>query len=186
MNFIMMKKIRIIILLTFTCIFFISCKNETKKNNHSEIVNFKENFSVDFDVVAEKADDFTVYYTETGTNEFIGDDAVWRGVYGGGLEEKVVIDLPKKIVPTNIRLDFGVKPDRKDVLLKNLKFSYYDKSFEIIGSDFFKYFVVREGVKTEIDTIKKTIKFIKTPNQVVGTNYYPTQNLLDNISKITH
>lgn len=162
---------------------FFSCKND--KSSATEEKAVKQNFSVEFDVVAEKPDDFTVYYTETNTNEFSGDKAIWSGVKGNNVDEKVIIDLPEEIIPTNIRLDFGVKPDRKDVLLKNLKFTFYGNSFEVKGSDFFNYFVVREGVKTEINAANSTIKFIKTPTQTEGTNFYPRQELLDKIASIT-
>jgi len=162
---------------------FFSCKDGKTGVEIKETV--KQNFSVEFDVIAETPDDFTVYYTETNTNEFVGDKAVWGGVKGGNQQEKVIIDLPEPIIPTNIRLDFGVKLDRKDVVLKNIKFIFYGNSFEIRGSDFFNYFVIREGVKTETDVTAGTIKFIKTPEQTEGTNYYPRQELLDKIAQIT-
>jgi hypothetical protein len=176
-----MKPKGIVYLLVLTSLF--SCKNEEKSSEKK--IEAKQCFSATFDVVCETKDDFTVYYTETGTNEFKGELAVWGGVKGGNIDEKIVIDLPEEIIPTNIRVDFGIKPDRKDVLLKKLKFDFYGNSFEIKGSDFFNYFVEREDDKTEVDPAAGTVKFIKTPSQTEGSYYYPRQELLDKIKQIT-
>lgn len=176
-------KLKFISVLVVVLIAFTSCKDDKKAA--PETKNVKENFSVELDVIAEKSDDFTVYYTETGTNEFDGTKAAWRGVAGGNKLEKVVIDLPVEITPTNIRLDFGISPERKDVVLKNIKMIFYENSFEIKGSDFFNYFVKNDQIPTEVNAADGTIKFIKEASRKEGTYFYPRQELLDKIAKIT-
>lgn len=165
-----------------------SCKEEKKGEENKteekqEQVN--ENFRVELDVVAAKKDDFTVYYTETGTNEFDATKAVWGGVSGGNLDEKVVFDLSEEIIPTNIRVDFGINPEREDVLLKKLTILFYGKTFEIKGSEFLNYFIINEKVPTEIDEVAGTIKIIKTPQNKEGSYFYPRQELLDKIAGLT-
>lgn len=162
-----------------------SCKDDKKADEKADTLPVKQNFSVELDVVAEKKDDFTVYYTENGTNEFVGAQAVWKGVSGGNIEEKVVIELPEQIIPTNIRLDFGISPERKDVVLKKARIIYYGKTFEIKGSDFLNYFVKNDQIPTEVDPAAGTIKFIKEPSRTEGTYFYPRQELLDKIAEIT-
>lgn len=161
-----------------------SCKKEEVKEADKKPAG-KQFFNIEMDVVAQTQDDFTVYYTEDGTNAFDPTKAVWKGVNGGGVAEKVVFDLPEQIIPTNIRLDFGIKPERKEVVLKNLKFGYYDKSFEIKGSDFLNYFIVNDLVDTKIDAANGTITFTKAAKSTVGTYFGPRQELLDQIAKLT-
>jgi hypothetical protein len=81
-----MKK-RFLVSISLFLVIVSSCKDEKKTEEKAEPV--KENFSVELDVVVKKNDDFTVYYTETGTNEFDGTKAVWGGVSGGNIDEKV-------------------------------------------------------------------------------------------------
>ncbi|HMK06648.1 MAG TPA: hypothetical protein VK476_03905 [Flavobacterium sp.] len=160
-----------------------SCKNDNKEEK--AVPAGKQFFSVEEDIVAETMDDFAVYYTETGKNDFIPTQVVWKGVKGGLVKETVSFDLPEQIIPTNIRLDFGVKKERKDVVLERLKLSYYDKTFEIKGSEFLNYFIVNPAVPTEVDAAKGTIKLIKDPKNQEGTYFYPRQELLDQLAKMT-
>ncbi|WP_396149418.1 hypothetical protein [Flavobacterium sp.] len=177
-----MKK-RFLVSISLFLVIVSSCKDEKKTEEKAEPV--KENFSVELDVVVKKNDDFTVYYTETGTNEFDGTKAVWGGVSGGNIDEKVLIELPEEIVPTNIRVDFGIKPEREDVVLKKITLIFHGKRFEIKGSDFLNYFIVNDKVPTETDGALGTIKFLKTPENKEGTYFYPRQELLDKIAELT-
>lgn len=171
---------------TFLVVLMSSCK-DGDKNAQTDAAKpaVKQNFNVEMDIIADTQDDFTVYYTEDGTNAFVGAQAVWKGVNGGLKPEKVIIDLPEEVIPTNIRLDFGIKSDRKDVILEKLKINYFDKSFEIKGSDFLNYFIKNDLVITEVDTQKGTITFKKDPKSSVGTYFGPRQELLDQIAKMT-
>ncbi|MEZ4876075.1 MAG: hypothetical protein R2805_00755 [Flavobacterium sp.] len=181
-----MKK-KILILAVLILSITISCKNEEKKKDtesNTEKLVVKENFNVEIDVTADSSDDFTVYYTEDRTNQFDGDKAVWSGVKGGLESEKVIFDLPEAVIPTNIRLDFGIKKDRKDEIIHNIKISYYDRAFNIKGSDFFNYFIKNENIPTKINTLKGTITIQSNP-QADGTYFYPRQELLDEITKLT-
>jgi hypothetical protein len=98
----------------------------------------------------------------------------------------VTLDLKEEIIPTNIRIDFGINKDQGDVVLEKFKFSFYGKSFEAKGSEFFKYFIPNDSVKTEIDTKNGTVKFLKNPKKFFTPFYYPQQAVLDEIKKITN
>ncbi len=167
-------------------IVFVSCKNnqETEKKEETPKVAVKENFSVDFEVIAPKADDFAVYYTEDGTINFSGENALWRGVLAQPNKvQTVTVDFPKDIVPTNIRFDFGNSKQQDDLILQKFKLSYYGKNFEAQGSDFFKYFAQNDSIKTQINPANGTITFLKNINSV--PYYFPNKPLLDEISRIT-
>lgn len=163
---------------------FASCKKD-EKAAEVEKVPVKENFNIELDVIAQTQDDFTVYYTEDNTNAFVGAQAVWKGVNGGGTAEKVIIDLPESVIPTNLRFDFGIKPDRKEVVLQKIKISFYDKSFEIRGSEFLNYFIKNDVVLTEVNEANGTITFRKAPTSTEGSYFGPRQELLDKIASIT-
>lgn len=178
------KRLAIIV---FAILTLTACKDNKKEtDNAAQVAPVIENFSVEFNIIAKKGDDFAVYYTEDNTNNFVGEKAVWGGIKGGGVEEKVTINLPSSINPTNIRLDFGIKPDREDVIVKSLKFVFFDQSFEIKGSDFLTYFVENPEFKTSTDVATGTTTIIRTPNfEKTGTYFYPKLALLEKIKGIT-
>lgn len=180
------KKILTLILAT---LFLASCKNETKTNIETKIkTEKKENFSVEVEITTDKNDDFPLYYTEDGTVNFNGDHAVWSGVKGQSETQTVILNLSKEIIPTHIRIDFGVKngDDQGDITLHKFKMSYYGKSFETRGSDFLKYFIKNDSVKTEVDEIKGTITFKRNPKSKLNRFYDPHQAIVDEITKITN
>lgn len=171
----------------FCALVFAACKKDgdaTETKGEAPKVE-KERFSVDLDVIAEKEDNFSVYYTEDGTINFNGDKAIWSGVKGGGQSEHLVFDFPEEIIPTNIRFDFGLNKEQGDVTLQKFKLTFYGKSFEARGSDFNKYFIPNDSIKTEIDQAAGTIKFLKNPKGYNPPFFYPQQAVLDEIAKIT-
>jgi len=174
------------VVLAFT---FTSCKKEestASDNAAAPAVEEVKNFRVELNVRAEKDDDFALYYTEDKTINFTGEQAVWSGIKSNQ-NSTVILNLSEEVVPTNIRLDFGIKKgaDQGDVTLSDVKISYYSKSFGFKGADFFKYFIENKDIKTKIDPTAGTITFLKNPDNQVTPFYYPHQLLVDEIAKIT-
>ena len=181
-------KAKYFILAVLLSAFITSCKNkETKEASETKTEKpaVKENFNVEIEITAQTADDFTVYYSEDNTNQFSGEKAIWCGVKGGLTPEKVVFDLPEGAIPTNIRLDFGIKKDHKDVIVQNIKLAFFDRVFNIKGSDLLNYFIVNDEIQTTIDAAKGTITLKVDPTKNDGTYYYPRQELIDEIAKMT-
>lgn len=169
-------------------VFITSCKNGEAKDASDATLEksvVKENFNVEMDITAETKDDFTVYYTEDNTNDFSGEKAIWCGIKGGLTPEKVVFDLPEDVIPTNIRLDFGIIKDHKDVMVHNIKLAFHGKDFNIKGSDLLNYFIINDKIQTTIDAAKGTITLKVDPAKNDGTYYYPKQELLDQIAKMS-
>jgi len=167
---------------------FVSCKNDKAAESEvkTEAVKpvVKENFSVDLEVIAPKADDFAVYYTEDGTINFTGEKALWKGVLADpNKAQTVTVDFPMNVVPTNIRFDLGNNKQQDDLILQKFKLSYYGKTFEANGSEFFNYFSENDSIKTEVDKARGTIKFLKNTHSV--PYFFPKKEVLDEISKIT-
>lgn len=162
-----------------------SCKNEKKADDQAGANPVKQNFSVELDVVVAKKDDFTLYYTEDNTVNFVGGMAAWKGVNGGGVEEKVLFELSEEIIPTDIRLDFGLNKQQEYVQINNVNINYYGKDFTFKGSDFFNWFIKDDKFKNEIDPAKGTIKFVKSGADYVTPYFYPRQELIDQLKKLT-
>lgn len=163
----------------------VSCKKENKEKNAAPEVAIKENFTVEIDATVPAKDDFAVYYTEDGTIDFSGEKAVWSGISGGPVAEKVIIQLPETIVPTAIRLDFGMNKEQGNVTIEHIKMIYQGKSFEFKGSDFFTYFIKSEEFNTEIDAAKGTVTIVKGNEGFKTPYFYPTPFLAESIAKIT-
>ena len=176
-------KARILLTFIVSLTLLISCKDEKKGVGNEQPI--KENFSVELDVTVSKKDDFALYYTEDNTISFSGAQAVWRGVKGGNVDEKIVFELSEEIIPTDIRLDFGLNKEQELIELKNIKITYYGKELLIKGSDFFNYFVKEDKFKTEIDLAKGSIKFIISPDNYQTPYYYPRHELVDALKKLT-
>lgn len=181
-------KNKILMLMTIVSLVIVSCKGDNQEKEgttDAPKVAVKENFSVELSVIAPKEDNFAAYYTEDGTINFTGEKAIWSGVKGQAESQMIVFDMREEVIPTHVRIDFGLNKEQGDVVLEKFKLSYYGKSFESRGSDFLKYFIPNDSVKTEIDEVKGTIKFIKNPKKYFPPFYYPQQAVLDEIGKIT-
>lgn len=179
-----MKKIVSLALIVFSLV-SISCKDEKKNGNTEEKkAPVKEVFSVELTAQAAKKDDFAVYYTEDGTIQFKPEMAIWRGI-AAGKEETIVVDFPADVIPTHIRLDFGLNKEQDSVTLSNVKIGYLSNTFNIKGSQFFDYFIKDDQFKTSVDAAKGTITFIKDGAEYKTPYYYPRQELLDKIKQVT-
>ena len=163
----------------------VSCKNDKKDAVPGEKkAPLKENFYVEISAQTAKKDDFAVYFTEDGTNNFNGVKTVWHGV-NAGENQSVVFDLPVTAIPTNIRLDFGLNKDQDSVVVSKIKFAFLDKTHEIKGSQFFDFFIKDEQFKTEIDSAKGTLKIVKSGSEFKTPYFYPRQELIDKIKEMT-
>jgi hypothetical protein len=182
-------KTKIFLIATVLLVFVTACKDKENKEGTTEQAQpekaVKENFSVELDVAASKKDDFSLYYTEDNTLNFKGEMALWHGVTGNNTREKVLYDLSEELVPTDIRLDFGMNKDQEVVTVYNVKISYYGNEMSFIGSDFFKYFIESKDFKTEIDVPNGALKIMKNGPEYKTPFFYPRQELIDALKKLT-
>lgn len=180
-------KVKIILLVTLCLVVFASCKKESTESTEAkqDSIPLKENFVINLDIKAAKDDNFAAYYTQDGTINFSGEQAVWSGVKGGNEQQTVEINLPADVLPTHIRLDFGINENQEDVTLSKVKFEYYGKSFEIKGSDFYRYFIQNESIPSDVDTVNGTITFHPVDGKFATPFFYPHQALVDEVARIT-
>ena len=106
-KFIMKSKILFIALLSI----LISCKTDKKETEDAVTVETEKNvdlFKVSFDLVIKKDDNLHLYYTQDGSIVFNEKNSVWLPVTGKESVQKVTFNLPKDVLPTHIRVDFGI------------------------------------------------------------------------------
>lgn len=181
-----MKYSLIITCLVFTTLF--SCKEnkETDQNNPQSVEVVKEDFfKVTLDVVVKKDDNFHLYFTEDGSILFNEEKSVWNQIKGSDKPQTVVFTLPKDVLPTAIRLDlgYGVNPLQSEIEIINFNCSYFGKSINAKGIEFFDYFYNTPESSTIIPGTSKLKKLDK--NQGIGLILYPNENLQAKIKSIT-
>lgn len=177
-------KTRIVLSILSAIVFFTGCKNE-KSVDSLEVVKSEEAvkiFQVTLDVTVKKNDDFAIFYTEDGSINFTG-DPIWIGVKGSDTPQKVVFNLPENVIPTNLRIDFGISKDQDIMTVNNYKMTYAGKTFETPGATFFKYFRPNEQC-TQIDKEKGLVIPVKNEGKYFGPSFYPEVLLSEEISKL--
>lgn len=134
-------KSKIVLVATFISVLLIGCKNEKSADplevEKQEVV--KNSFKVIIDVIVKNDDNFSLFYTEDGTTNF-GGTPIWLGVKGNQNEQQIVFELPEDIYPSQLRLDFGLKQNLDEVVLKKITYSYKGKTFDIIGNQIGMYY----------------------------------------------
>jgi hypothetical protein len=175
----------------FTILFLVvgvlfSCKKEEKKvEENSTITSTVKNVLVQMDIIQTTASNYAVYYTEDNTVNFTDDYVIWNEVKPSPNEQTLDFNFPESAYPTHIRFDFGNAPQTEDVVLKKFKISYGDKSLEVKGADFFKFFQKNDSIITEIDETNGSIKFLKgTADTKISPFFYPNEILVVEIAKI--
>lgn len=123
-----MKTKLITILLLITTIF--GCKDEKSVDN-LEIVKpdvIDNSFKLTLDVIVKENDDFSLFYTEDGSTDFTKIEPIWISVKGSESSQKVIYSLPEDVIPTQLRLDFGINKNQKDIVLNNVSMNYKGKT----------------------------------------------------------
>lgn len=127
---------------------------------------------VKLEVVAEKDDNFSVYYTEDGSIDFSKEEPVWMPVQGSSKVQEVVFNLPEGVVPTQLRLDLGTNKEQEEVVLKKVSIVYFDQIFIVEGRDIFTFFMADHS-KCTVDIKTGAIKAISTNGVRQSPSLYP-------------
>ena len=164
---------------------FSSCKNE-KSVDSLEVVQpeiIDNNFKVTLGVIVKKDDDFSLFYTEDGSIDFKG-EPLWIGVKGSDDLQQVVFNLPNDVFPTELRLDFGMKKDQEDIILKSVILEYKGNKKEIIGANLITFFRADEN-KCSFDPNTGLIKAVIKDGIRQFPSLYPQEaNLKPEIEKL--
>ena len=161
----------------FTIVF--SCKNETPIDDLQVVtpeaakvnLNF---FKVTLNVIVKKDDDFALFYTTDGTTDF-KTAPIWQAVKGISDIQEIKYNLPQNILPTQLRLDFGLKQDQEDIVLKSVVLEYKDKKKEIAGAELAVFFRADQN-KCSFDG--STIKAVVKDGKKESPSLYPQESNL--------
>jgi hypothetical protein len=124
----MNSKLLYILMLLFV---MVSCKQNSENETAS-----KDTFSVIIEGVFAKNDRLQVFYL-TADKDWNDENSIHVPVYASPEMQKLKIELPEKISPTNIRVDVGENESQTNITLKNISVVY--KQDTISGdSDNFK------------------------------------------------
>ncbi len=174
-----MKNKLLLVLLSCFFTFFYSCKNETpidelelvKPEAAKASLNF---FKVTLNVVVKKDDDFALFYTTDGTTDF-KIAPIWQEVKGSSDVQEIKYNLPQNILPTQLRLDFGLKQNQEDITLKSVVLEYKDKKREILGQELAVFFRA-DPSKCNFDG--STIKAVVKDGVKESPSLYPQESFL--------
>ena len=148
---------------------FISCKKEVEKIE--KVDTTKELFKVSLDLLIKENDTLHLYYAGDMAEDYSEQNSIWLPVSGKAITQKITFNLPKEVLPTKLRIDFGVNRENKEIVLNTVAFNYYDKIFIANDSTIFNYFRPDESATT-IDYDKRILKR-KDSNSVKGPSLYP-------------
>lgn len=169
-------KLKLVSFFAFFC--FLSCKNEkdidslrvVRKNINQDL------FIVKLTVEVEKDDTFSLYYTTDGSTNF-KDNPIWIDVKGNNSLQTVSYMLPKGVLPTQLRLDFGMNQDQDDIILHHLEMEYKGQSRKIEAVALHTYFRADESkCNFEMSSNKIIAKVIDGKRQF--PSLYPHEAIL--------
>ena len=142
---------------------FVSCKEDTKQgiedSSVESIVEPKQDtvFTVTLNATVLKDDSFQIYFKSNDEDIYDEKNSIFTEMKGSEVPQDIVFRFPDGVFPDNIRLDFGTNKEQSEIKINSFKMSFYDKNFEITGSDFFNYMLV-ESNTAAFDKDKATIK----------------------------
>ncbi len=154
-------KSRILLTSLLLAVFFISCKNEDKKESETlttseqPVVN-KNTFSVTLNAIVTEDDSFQIFYKDVEGATFEEKNSFFIEFKGSDQPQDIVFNLPEDVLPNFLRLDFGTNKNQKDITVNSFKIDYLGKTFEVKGKDFFTYFYSNELVKVDAENAKVT------------------------------
>ncbi|NUY80137.1 hypothetical protein HUK80_04460 [Flavobacterium sp. MAH-1] len=175
-------KSKILALLVLVTLF--SCKEEPKSDAvAAPVEEAPKDFEVKINVVAKKDDSFHLFYTEDGTINFTEQKSVWVEFKGNEAAQDIVFKLPEDVIPTHMRLDFGVNKQQEDIKMNSFEIDYMNGKIVANGAEFFSYFYPNEKC-TKIDAEKSLIIPIKGGDVYTGPMFYPQVVLSEKIEAL--
>jgi hypothetical protein len=177
-------KFKSIVLFLLLGLTLVNCKNEANssgtENKQAEAP--KKVFTVALDVVVKKDDDFCVLYTEDGSTDF--KEGIWKAVKGSDTQQTIEFALPEDVVPTQIRLDFGISKEQETIMVNGFSMNYLGKTFKAPGEQFYLYFAP-DVSKTIFDKDKRTIDAVVKDGVRQYPSFYPnTKPVGEEIAKL--
>jgi len=131
-----------------------ACKDE-KKEEQSEVPTEKaveqdkNIFTVTLNATVKKDDSFQIYFKDTDGAPFDEKNSLFVEFKGSDTPQDIIFNLPKDVLPTFLRIDFGTNKTQSDIVINNFKINYLGKAFEVKGGGFFDYFYGNDLAKID-------------------------------------
>ena len=177
-------KFKSIVLFLLMGLTLVNCKNDSKSSSteNQQAEAPKKGFTVTLDVIVKKDDDFCVLYTEDGTLDF--KEGVWKVVKGSDTQQTIEFELPEDVVPTQLRLEFGISKEQETMIVNGFSMSYLGKTFRASGENFYLYFTP-DISKTIFDEKKRTVDAVVKNGERQFPSFYPNVGpVSEEISKL--
>lgn len=158
-----------------------SCTNRSNAGIQTVQISDKSStFRVIVDGIVKQDDVFALYYTTDESIDFGKNQPIWKTVKGHPGKQHIEFVLPKKVHPTQLRIDLGRNQQQADLYIKKISLAYKGKMLEIPGSLIFSYF--RPDVKkTTIDASTGLVRGIIKNGKRQSPSLYPKETLNDKI-----
>ncbi|MCU0350596.1 MAG: hypothetical protein MUF43_07175 [Flavobacterium sp.] len=162
----------------------VSCKDEKK----TEIESQKEeapSYTVIVNATVKQSDNFQLFFKETTdeNTQFSEENSVRVDVTGSEQPQDIVFTLPVDAVANQIRLDFGMNKEQKEIVVNNFTMKFKDKSFSLSATEFFEYFIPDLN-SMNIDKPTKKVLPITSKDGVFDPRMYSAQTLADKIKTL--
>jgi len=155
----------------------ISCQQNKEQEIKNNSLAHLPAIEVTLEAVIPEDDNFSLYYTTDGSINFDQSEPIWLQVKGMQTVQKVTYKLPENVVNTQLRLDFGMNPKQKEIVLRKITIANGQKYFAVDGEEIFRYFRP-DYSKCKVE--RKTGRIIPIEKDGVrqSPSLYPNEKLL--------
>lgn len=181
-------KVKKIVFGLFLALLTVACKGEkeSKEEDKKDATELAPTYDVSLNMVIPADDTFQLFYTEDGSIVFGDDRSVRSVVKGSDKVQEVIFKLPVDVLPTNIRLDFGDNPEQGNIVIKSMKLSYMNNSYQKVfgpNEEITHYFYPQEA-QIKVDNSTSTIELLKPKGQPHDPLMWSNELLSDEIVKL--
>jgi len=160
----------------------VGCKDEKSTDASADKpavteIETTNNYQVILDVIVKKDDNLSLFYTIDGTDNFFTIQPIWVNVKGSDNVQQATYNLPADVVPTALRLDFGLAKNQEDIVFKKITVKHLDKTFTADGSKIWDYFGPNP-ITCTVDKNTGVIKAIVKNGERQSPSLYPGLTLL--------
>jgi hypothetical protein len=155
-------KSKSIYFLMIVMVVFVNCKNK-KPIDSLEVITPQPILSeirVVLDMVVPKDDIFQIFYTVDGSSNFNEEMSVRVNITGSQVSQSIVFEFPEDIIITRFRIDVGENSNQVPMQINKFTIHHFDKKFEAIGNEFYKYFTPAEQITFNNENSQLTTKQI--------------------------
>lgn len=181
-------KVKKLVFGLFLAVVTVACKSdkESKGEDKKDSTELAPTYDVSFNLVVPKDDTFQLFYTEDGSIVFGDDRSVRSIIKGSDAAQEVIFKLPQDVLPTNIRLDFGDNPEQGNIVVKSMKLSYMNNSFQKAfgpNEQITHYFYPQE-TQIKVNEATSTIELLKPKGQAHDPLMWSNELLSEEIVKL--